>query len=325
MVLGILIVFAAAELIVRKVADDLPNQMRLHTASAQVKYDEIQEIHEAGETRDVVFGGSSIADNAFNPNQFTEITGESSFNAAVEGAGIRVNGPWMIDEVIPGLDPKVLVVGVNPLDFNAGLTYGWVVRSYRSAWVTKPGLLADIERDAGEYSDLVWERPLLRNVNRYGDVWKALFGNHRTIDEVELQSRNYGENGDKRLIFDSGGLPPDEIKTRYFSKYDFDTTLFSDWQPLFDTAEERGIQLVIVNMPVQDGFKDLNPNGPAGYSDEVEQMRKGFVDRGADWIDASEWISEPQLFTDLHHLNSKGAEIITAKLAETLESQGVVS
>jgi hypothetical protein len=325
MVLGILIVFVAAELIVRQVADDLPYQLRMHTASAEVKYDQMQEIHEAGESRDVVFGGSSIADNAFNSNQFTEITGESSFNAAVEGAGIRVNGPWMVDQVVPFLHPKVLVIGVNTLDFNAGISYNFVVRRYNDSWITKKGVLSDVERDAGERSQLVWERPLLRNIFRYGEIWDSLFSDQLHVDEVELQSRSYGPNGDKRLAFDSGGLPPDEIEKRYFSEFDFDTTMFQVWEPLIDTAHDQDIEVVIVNMPVQDEFKDLHPGGKATYDKDVELMRKGFVDRGADWIDASEWISEPQLFTDLHHLNSKGAEIITAKLAETLESQGVVS
>ena len=325
LLLGIVIVFVAAELIVRQIAPDLPWQLRLHTSSAQVKFDQIQEIRDEGETRDVVFGGSSIADNGFNPGQFSDLTGESSFNAAVEGAGILVNGPWMVDVVIPELDPKVLVIGINTLDFNAGISYGWVVRSYRRAWYTKEGTLADIERSLGEHSELVWERPLLRNVNRYDEIWKGVFGDHLTIDEVELQARNYGPDGDKRLVFQTGGLPDEEIKTRYFADFDFDIGMFEDWQPLIDDAEQRGIDLVIVNMPVQQGFKDLHPGGEATYDDEVAQMKAGFEQRGADWIDASAWVSDPAEFTDLHHLNTQGAQKLTDQLAKTLLEQGVVS
>ena len=325
----IVALFLLAEGTVRIVADRLPQPEHFHDPAVEIKFEQMEEIHAEGETREVVFAGSSMMNNAANPNQFTELTGITSFNSAFPAANPFVTERWVIEEVVPRLRPKAVVYDVTSLGLNGAVPDSNSFPNYNKSWQMRRGWLADLERWAADHSDLVYFRPVLQNPAEYGDIVRGLKGEDTTsADDLFARNRRYGDNGAKNLIVEQ--LTQDNnqwLAQTAFKAWDIDNAEsragLDALARQVDELEAMGIDVFFVEMPVQQGFIELHPRGIVDYDEAMAVFEDFAADHGVTWIDLPSDYSSPELFHDLNHLAQPGADQFTHDLAGYFETHGV--
>ncbi len=326
---SVLILFLLAEGAVRLVADRLPQPEHFHDPAVAVKYEQMEEIQDAGETREVVFAGSSMMNNGADPNEFTELTGISSYNSAFPAANPFVTERWVLEEVVPRLKPKAVVYDVTSLGLNGAVPDSNSFPNYNKSWQMRQGLLPELERWAAERSDLVYFRPVLQNPSNYAMVAKGLRGEDTVSADTEFaRNRRYGQNGAKNLIVENlTQNNNDWLAQTAFKAWNIDNKQSAAGLAALarqvDALEEQDIDVFFVEMPVQQGYIDLHPRGVTDYEEAMDVFRQFATDHDVTWIDLPSDYSDPELFHDLNHLAQPGADQLTQDIAAYFNKNGV--
>jgi hypothetical protein len=88
-------------------------------------------------------------------------------------------------------------------------------------------------------------------------------------------------------------------------------------QALFRQARERGVRVVVVEMPVHPHHFSLYYGQPIW--DEFRKGTRSAVERmGASYINASAWTLDPSLFVDRMHSSKDGAKQFSRLLARQI-------
>lgn len=283
-------------------------QLRWYDEAAQIRVELMD-----GREADVVFAGTSMAQQAFVPSVFNATIGvdQTSFNVGLPGAVPQVTGPWLVDVVVDRLGPSTVVWGLSSLDFSS--SYGdRPNEAWQSAPATREDVLGRVDARLADHSALIRYRSLLR---RPDDVWGE--GADVRAEQFAEERSITGADGE-RLGFDrersSQGAA---INRARLADSTIDQQDVAAVEQAVEALTAAGIRVILVELPVPPAFIELHPNRATDH-DRVGSTIRDLAGRlGVDHIalDTS-WVDDD--FVDFTHLDAAGAAAFTRSVADVL-------
>lgn len=310
-VLGALGVLVASELLARSVlaVSDAPI-LRWHDYSSQLKIDQLDQLAQV----DVVIVGTSMAQQDLVPADISRaLDGRSVYNAGLNGGVPVVIEPWLLDQVVPRLQPKLVIWGLSGLDLSA--SYGDATKNaYDEALSTRGGTLAHLDRAASSVSELIAARAVLRDLDALvGDKAKE---NKQRLSEAEDSLGSDGERTNFGLAIDAGRRS--EVERR-LTDFALDREDLAAIVRTVSQLEDAGIEVVFVSLPVPERFTVLYPEGQSQH-----QVVTGAVEAlGAELavpVVAGSIPNGDQDFVDFTHLNEEAAKAFSDDIGRLVQA-----
>jgi hypothetical protein len=262
---------------------------------------------------DVVFAGSSQMLFAGDPVMLRRNLGVrwSSYNAALWGAPPVVNEHWLLDVVSPRLRPRVVVLGVSPVDFVDADT-DIPTNNYFNAMAVRDDWIGAFERGTASRSALVRHRRSLRSYSviadsigrrRRGEPGARVlgpgidaFGRMRNRDNDRFR----GDAAAREVVAGvvAHGWEPSEVQRDAFGR-------------TIRGLQARGIEPIVVEMAVSAPFIDLL-GGSRAYSSFRSFLRDQTEELGVTLLDAAGGATDTRFFIDFDHVNRDGANVFNA-------------
>lgn len=304
-VVGALIVFVLVELLARLLVDTDAPALRWMNVHTQLK---AAQLHEVGQ-RDVVFIGTSMVLRGLDTETFSASSGRSSYNAALPGGTPELMARWVAEEVLPQLEPTVVIWGLGSYD--VAPNYGVEQRAaYDDAPASAPGLLASVDNGLSTYSTFLRERSVLRSPG-------ALVADR--TDQFEVNARQLGPGGERIIEDAEATAEQPEVLAARLRDFEPDPEDLDTIAQTVALIRAAGSEVVFVEMPVASDFVAAHPNGPADASrtsSAIQQLAHELavpliVDLGA--FDDTD-------FADQVHLRRSSALVFTTRLADRLDA-----
>ncbi len=242
LVVGLLVAEAVARIAMS--ASDA-TEIEWYDAATQLKVEQIDALGGA----DVVIVGTSMAWQDLDPAVLSGVGVDGViYNAGLAGAIPTVTGPWLVDEVLPRLEPTTVVWGLSPLDFTA--SYGAEAEAaYDGAVATAPGWLGDLDRSSSQLSVLVRHRRLLRDPARL----LASANDEGTLALAEAAS-TLGPQG-QRLDFTIDTAPrTGDVNRARMATPGVDSADLAALVAAVEALQADGVTVVFVELPVPPRF-----------------------------------------------------------------------
>lgn len=272
-----------------------------------------------------------------------EKTGSSVHSFAFALAGMMASDAFVLGrKMFSDQTPKVIVYGIAPRDFmdntldSPGSTeiFRYVSRlggTADCAWAAHTGFWERVEylceqasfiyghRNYFVYLQQKYERAILRRLGfKLTDEVHTPFALRR-LALLELPE-DIGSN--ERIVMPGSNLSYTDNSVEYLRRYrPFKEKRFDDQLSYLDKfmgfCKNRGIELVIVNMPVTADNIKLLPDGCYGlYLGKVQSLTRKYALRFIDLQDSSRF--KRDLYCDTAHMNGKGGVVFFKALAEEL-------
>lgn len=307
--LGVALVIVLAEFGARLVMSQTTEAIRWYDAVAQRK---VEQMDSRGSV-DVVFAGTSMAQQAFVPSVIAGATEQTAWNAGLAGGTPEVMSPWLLEEVVPRLRPTTVVWGLS--SFDLAPAYGPAqAEVYDNALATRDGWLADVERAVATRSVLVRNRPVLRSLDALaGD---AADDRGEAHDEAARLTGPDGERTDDTVDRSDQRRRIVQARLAGFEPNPDDIDLIAR------TAGElrrQGIDVVLVELPVPDRFREAHPRGDADHAlvgPALASIAEELDLRFLRLTDAS----TSEEFIDFTHLRPDAAADFSLRVANALSS-----
>ncbi len=296
MVVGVLFAMVAGELLARAVMSQTTEAIRWYDATTQLKVEQMDALDGA----DVVFAGTSMAQQGFVPGVFDDVLGGTSWNAGLAGGTPDVMAPWLLDEVIPRLDPELVVWGLS--SFDVAPAYGEQQAAvYSEALETRSGWLANADSIVSERSVLVRNRTVLRSLDALAGVAaEERSAAHTLAQEITAPT---GERVEQTVDVSQDRGRIVQARLQRFTPDPSDVALIE--RTVLDLLD-RGVEVVLVELPVPDRFRDAHPNGAADHA-LVGPALAGIAERsGVRFLRLLDGPTGPD-FVDFTHLDAAAA------------------
>jgi hypothetical protein len=309
LLIGVLIVVVLAEVAARLVMAQTTDAIRWYDATAQLKVEQMEELGGV----EVVFAGTSMAQQAFVPSVFDEATGTKSWNAGLAGGTPEVMSPWLLEEVVPRLQPSTVVWGLS--SFDLAPAYGPAqAEVYEEALETRDGWLAAADRAVSSGSVLVRNRAVLRSL----DALAGAAAHERGVAHAEAE-RITGADGERtEQTADVGEQRGRIVAARLanFTPHPDDLDLIAT---TVRSLEADGIDVVLVQLPVPDRFRDAHPNGNADHALVGPALAELAAELDVRFLQLLDAAASPD-FVDFTHLDASSAAELSRSLAAAYES-----
>jgi hypothetical protein len=312
------VVLLLAELTMRVVGPHLqPNQTWADTED-EVKVAQMRSLAQAGNRGGFVFIGSSLADVGVDPEQFIKLAGlrTPAYNAALGGGDLAVLAWWTTKVVVPILHPRVVVLGVSSVEFNANDTY---VAGLRALFFDAPAV-----------HHISHDESLLQTLERKAEDWSYLFRYRKVVRDPAKVRRNVPKLWEKKLqtplgmykgflqrAYVSGPEMDREVSAADTHRYQVDPRLLTSLRSLAQTLHRDGIRLELVDMPITQHYIDLHPRGSADFQGYESAVRAVADQTGTPMMPREIW--DTKVFADPVHLNAAGAALFTRQLGDELK------
>ena len=307
-VVGAVVMLAAVEGTTRLVVEP-ESVLRWHDYGTQLKVTQLDELG----TVDTVVVGTSMAQQGLVPAVLEELTGRTTYNAALNGGVPRVIEPWLLDQVVPRAKPSRVVWGLSSIDLS--VTYGAAtVTAYEGAMATRSGPLAAVDRAVSSHSRFVSSRAVLRDPS-------SVVGDIRDERRRDLQSARaeLGERGE-RLNFEeaASGRRAGEVRDRV-NPYALDPDDLAAIVRTVDALQAQEIEVVFVELPVPPRLMTLYPDGPATHQRFQSALQLLADELKVPLAGPSETTSYDDTdFVDFTHLNAVSANDFSRRTAQQL-------
>lgn len=307
---GVLVAVTASEAGARFAVDvaEAPI-LRWHDFSSQLKVEQMTAMSDGA---DVVIVGTSMAQQDLVPAVIaSQLDDWSAYNAGLNGGVPVVMEPWLMGQVLPAMQPSLVVWGLSPLDVSA--VYGDATKNaYDQAFETRQGLLARADRWVSEYSTLVSSRAVLRDPRK-------LFGDESIVLQTQASeaAAALGAAGN-RIVFDSElGIERQTEVSERVSPFNLDRDDFAAIARTVDNLRSRGVEIVFVELPVPPRFVSLMPN----KAQDEQLFREAVAALGSELdvvvLEASEVYGDSN-FVDFTHMSSEAAAKFSADIGAQL-------
>ena len=315
---GFLAVVIGAEVAARAWLPAIPPDA--HTwprAEIGQKLEQIDAYEERGEAVDVLFVGSSQMAASTNPQLFTEQTGLSSYNAAFAGPSMRTVGRWLLDIVEPKLSPDVVVVGIASRDSNDRSRKN---KNVHQAFLNSPGYRQETANLASQFEGWLEDvsvfmryRRLMREPATFLEGTDDDLGSQeirmpigeRGLRLIEPVDYRFTLKGQRRLA--KGTLGNFQTGGREYRAV----------VEMHDVLEERGVEMILVNMPLTEDYLEAHEDADADMTSYREFLEDIVAATGVSFVDAEEAFATPKAFRDLLHLDVEGRDAFTEALADS--------
>ena len=318
------IVVLLAELGVRVVASHLPQPQTWPTPEAQEKIDQLSSWQGSHPHVGLVVGGASMADVAVDAGDVAGAVGpgEAGYNAALEGSPLAAIAPWLTKVVVPRLRPRVVVLGLSPIELNpnvAGeaatdasfLSVDPIARALgRESWLQR------LNRWAGDVSYLFRYRTQLRAPSSWTTARPAHPDNPAlTADGRDLRFAPLTMSQFDTVFTNLRDLEAQIARTE-FDRFTVGPQQVAQVGSLVRQLRAEGAAVVVVDLPVAPEALGLMPRGDADRQAVATSLANISQQTGARFIDAGVW--PDTLFADPIHLNAAGASRLTSRLRADL-------
>ncbi len=312
--LAFLLVIVAAELMARLTmsATDAP-VLRWHDQATQLK---VEQMKARGDV-DIVVIGTSMAQQDIVPSVLASSLGAgdgaapSIYNAALNGGVPVVMEPWLLDHVIDEIEPETVLWGLSALDLS--LEYGdATLTAYDSALETKPGFYAEADRLVSRVSTLMADRRVIRDPDQ-------LFGagadaNRAAVAEAEAE---VGPDGERTNFTIDTGIRQSQEMARRINPFQLDRDDLAAVTRTVRALQDRGIEVIFIELPVPNRFRQLYPAGP-----EQHALVPGTISALAAELDVEAVLldsspTDPE-FVDFTHLTAEAAAEFSTELGQKL-------
>ncbi|HEX2295896.1 MAG TPA: hypothetical protein VHN37_11360 [Actinomycetota bacterium] len=312
-------VLLAVELAARTLSPSLPvdpgKWPRIEIAQ---KLDQIRRYVDDGDDFGAVFVGSSMMADGIDPVAFTERSRVRSYNAAFAGPSMRTVTPWTLDIVEPLLEPEVVVLGIQSRELSDnGPKNLTMFQSFKSS----PGYRETTSNIALRFAGV------LERVSHFMRYRRALREPSQLFEPDGLAAlqgtrvrQEVGPLG-KRVQLDIPYRVSERFRTNLYEKmlvnFEVGGPEYEALERLYAGLEERGIRLVIVNMPVTDAYweEHESPADRETYHAALERFLKG---RDVAYVDAENALKE-ETFRDPMHLDVDARKWLARALADSWE------
>lgn len=307
LVLAVALAFAAAEAGARLVEQTQTTPpLRWYDEAAQLRVEMMEE-----RNADVVFAGTSMAQQAFIPSAFDASENSTSFNVGLPGAVPTVSGPWLTDVVMDRLSPTTVIWGLSSLDLSS--SYGdEPTAAWRNAPETRTDILGRIDTTLARQSAFIRMRSLLRRPD-------SLWGNGADLraEGFEREHLLTGADG-QRLGYDAERTTEGErINRSRLQQFSVDPDDVSALTESVRSLQDDGVRVVFVELPVAPAFVALHPRGSADYDLASAVIEDLAADLGVDHLGLeAAWDNDD--FADYTHLTADSAANFTASVTERL-------
>jgi hypothetical protein len=286
-----------------------PPEVVWYDETAQLKIAQMNAASQA----DIVFAGTSMAWQAFDPDAFSLASSGSPtvYNAALNGGVPGVMAPWLIDQVVPRLRPSTVIWGLSSLDLAVG--YGDTnVEAYRAAVMTEDSALAGINRVVSQVSVLVSRRQTLRSPS-------MVFGTAGDLAEQSwLAARStLGDDGERLDFTERLDDRTKAIETARLANYKVSAADIASILETIDELKRMDIEVIIVALPIPDRYVQIHPS-PEHTTEQVASTIAAIaVSAGVQLVDTRHFLSDGD-FVDFTHLNQDAASRYSGELARLL-------
>ena len=309
-ILGVIVVLAGAELAARLIEQDVPEAITWYDASAQLRVDMLGELEADPQ---VAFAGTSMAWQAFVPDEFTAVDAQSrtAFNLGLAGAVPVVTEQWLATGPVNELEPDVLLWGVSSLDFSS--SYGEVpLEAWDDSVQAREDFFGEVDRFFRDRLAIFRVREHLRNPD---EAWgPAADARQQSIIDAAAITGTFGERRD----FEVGSTETEElILQSRLADLELDN---ADLQAVLRTVEAyeaRGVEVVLVELPVSPKFIELHADGFSGYLTAKQAINEVAEAAGVSLLDISAGYTDED-FVDANHLNEEAARRFTRELSSQL-------
>ncbi len=287
-----------------------------YAPDAQRLVDDMDRLEAAGIVSDVVFTGSSMVQFGFRSSIVEARLGsiEAGHNAGIPKGYTTVTRRWLLEEVMPRLQPDRVVWGLSSLDFNGGRPTPAIVR-YEEARAGARGFFGWADRGLWTVSMVSRYRDLLREPTFLSDLFDG-----PAPDEVEVALDDLMEPIDWPAL----GQTPHAflaLTTSLLADFHVGERHAIDFRETIETLRAQGVEVVVVLLPVSAPYVDAHPDGAAGFESFNEWLRAEVESLGVPLFDYGRAIPEAQ-FLDYNHVSPAGANLLTEMLASDLEAIG---
>ncbi|MCM8525964.1 MAG: hypothetical protein NE327_05580 [Lentisphaeraceae bacterium] len=248
-----------------------------------------------GEAEDVYIFGSSRAKYHYNSRVIEKVSGMSTYNAGFNGRGILLSST-LIKILLQKKTPKVIILDINFLnkEFEEELSRLDILRPYYFEYPEVQELL----------NGFSFFEPLkyLSRSYPYNATVPAI---------IEKEIDKEGPDQNKGFLHLKGSvLKPDGEYEKRTSK-DVNNRLMESLLSVCETAKEKGVRLIVCISPSLVRFRES----------EIAKVQVALGKQGIEFIDFSgiESYQSRKLFYNEDHLNSKGADFFSAKIAELIK------
>ncbi|HEX7132436.1 MAG TPA: hypothetical protein VF228_07665 [Iamia sp.] len=344
--IALVVVLALAELGMRAIDDHLPRATAGDTIEIELKYAQLQALHDQGEPVDLVVLGNSTLDAGIDPVLLGEESArfDAPYNAALLGQPLASIRRWAGEFVLEEVDPDTVVLGLTPLDVPTLSIFGVSKPAVESAFSASfdalhPDALQRAEDNVSEHSALVRRRAAFRAP---GELWRGItdtiYGREKAFEGDGPVTLEDGRQGVRdRRTWEQELLGPRGTNRTYWG-YSYDGTTESRISPTERRAYERanldrlqlagviggirdaGVDDIVVVLPPHD-LPALEQSGVplASYHRLADDLVAFAQDEDLAVIDLSDVAWEHADFYDPAHLSKQGAERLTRLLAEELD------
>lgn len=279
------------------------------------KLEQIDAYEERGEAIDVLFIGSSQMAASTNPQLFTERTGLSSYNAAFAGPSMRTVGRWLLDIVEPKLSPDVVVVGIASRDSNDRSRKN---RNVHKAFLSSPGYRQETASLASRFEGWLEDLSVFMRYRRLMREPATFL--ERTDDEV-------GEQRIRKVIGERGLRLEEPVDYRFrvagqrslgngtLGNFETGGREFRAMIEMHDVLEERGVEMVLVNMPLTEDYLGAHEDVDAEMTSYRDFLADIVAATDVPFVDAEKAFETPKAFRDLLHLDVEGRDAFTEAFA----------
>ncbi len=328
-----------AEAWVRWVKPQLPVVRSGDAAEMILKARRIDDIAAAHPQLDMMFFGTSMMDSAVIPREMlgASKSARTAYNASIVGAPATTLVRWANEVALVDLRPKLIVVGVHPIDLlltdplnlniqpgQADVVFARVERELR------PGIVGAVDRAANDHVELVAQRGSLRQPKVMLEATWNQYRQNEPKPYIPLRDEDdwrqaLEDDGTSKLFHNQTYKPTkalSDLRTNMVQK-EFSVRDLNHLLGSFKTrGDEIGARVVVVIPPVpvevwREGGVDMGSLGEGERLIKDASARYGF-----DVIDFTGRGYPTEMFADVLHSNRKGAVQFSHDLMAELERRG---
>lgn len=272
---------------------------------------------------DIVFLGSSHANSTFAPKVFDSITGKSSFNLGSSNQTPET-GYYIFKEFLKEQHPQILVQEVywvlmgDKVEVTAVNTQQLL---YMRPGVNWAGIFINTfsSEEKGTF--------LIKGINPFYRL-KGIgirYFSAKSVDARNVKSVQYQGRGYRPYLITANGGKKDEVIEKLSGFNGYSPKQIAYLQRTIDLAKSNDMDVILVMAPIMPEVFDA-----LTFYDEVEQVTTEIAqNNGVEYIDFNRLLDNKEVvlpidyFGDEHHVNDKGAEIVSTYLAEYMNSNGI--
>jgi hypothetical protein len=327
-----LVVVVVAELAARAAAPRLPVPQVWPSPEAQHKSDQLSGGIQVPGRADVVIFGASMADAGIDPVALATGIGPraSVYNASLVGTPIDSLALWATYGVVPRARPRVVVLGLSPVELNPGVPGGdGLYKSYLSSDPVKramgdEGVMAALERRVSSISTLFRLRKVLRTPASWSSARRNGAPGLLGVNDPPLTSLGFNVLSVDSPYDTYKGQPiPEATRAGQYQQDLFKDFRIGAYQVavlrgLIVRLEAQGARVVVVDMPLTSDAVGYLPGHMASVQATDQALRDVSAATGASYLTTGIWSNA--MFADPGHLNGSGAAQLSRLLTPAVQA-----